>query len=108
MSALVPMSIPPESRARGTARNPPMAAGTPRIEFWKKFLKAAETEPRIVPSIQGASGLSHLTIAVGVDDRRARAVIVSGESDARAALLVQADIQATMVEAVSGAALPSV
>jgi len=65
-------------------------------EFWRNVLTAAESEPREVKAIRGASGHSHLVVALGVDEKRKRVVMISGEGDARLASLAQGDIQAAM------------
>lgn len=65
-------------------------------EFWRNILIAAETEPREVKAIRGASGHSHPVVALGVDENRKRVVMLSGEADARLASLAQGDIQAAM------------
>ena len=65
-------------------------------EFWQNILLAAETEPKKVSSILGASGYSHPVVALGVDEKRRRVVMISGESDARSAALAQGDVQAAM------------
>ena len=67
-----------------------------KSEFWHNFIRAAEAEPRVATSIQGLSGFSHPVAAVGVDERRRRVIMISGESDARSAALAQGDIQAAM------------
>lgn len=64
--------------------------------FWRSFLLAIETEPREAREIRGASGFVHQALAIGVDEKRARTVIVSGDPDARTASLAQADIQAAV------------
>ena len=64
--------------------------------FWRSFLLALETEPREAREIRGASGFVHQALAIGVDERRGRTVIVSGDPDARTASLAQADIQAAV------------
>jgi hypothetical protein len=64
-----------------------------KSEFWQTFLRAVETEPRTATTMQGASGLTHPVVAIGVDERRRRVVVISGESDGRAAAMAHADIQ---------------
>ncbi len=48
--------------------------------------------------MRGASGLLHPTVAIGIDEKRHRLVIVSDDPDARSAALAQADIQAAHVD----------
>jgi len=67
-----------------------------KSEFWHNVIRAAEAEPRTATSIRGSSGFSHPVVAIGVDERRRRVVMISGESDARSAALAQGDIQAAM------------
>jgi hypothetical protein len=56
-----------------------------KLSFWHSFLRAVETEPKDVKSLSGASGLSHPLVTLGIDEKRRRVVLVSGESDPRAA-----------------------
>ena len=67
-----------------------------KSELWNNIIRAAEADPRQEKAILGASGFSHPVIAVGVDEKRRRVVMISGESDARYAALAQGDIQAAM------------
>jgi hypothetical protein len=67
-----------------------------KSELWNNIIRAAEGDPRPEKAIRGASGFSHPVIAVGVDEKRRRVVMISGESDARYAALAQGDIQAAM------------
>jgi hypothetical protein len=67
-----------------------------KSNFWKSILRATEVEPRSATSIRGASGFSHPIVSVGVDEKRSRVVVISGESDARSAALAHDDIQAAM------------
>ena len=71
------------------SRTPPPPPGI----FWTNFIRALEAEPQEVRSIQGASGIEHSVIVAGVDAARRRLILVSHESDARAAAMMQADIQ---------------
>jgi hypothetical protein len=64
--------------------------------FWPSLLRAVGTEPRDLPSLQGASGLSHAFAAVGVDEKDGRLLVVSSEADAAGAAMAQADLQAAM------------
>jgi hypothetical protein len=61
--------------------------------FWTSFIRAVEAEPHEINSVQGASGIQHPVVAIGVDAGRRRLVLVSLETDARAAALMQADLQ---------------
>jgi len=67
-----------------------------KSEFWHNIIRAVEAKPRIATSIQGLSGFYHPVVAVGVDEKRRRVIMISGESDARSAALAQGDIQAAM------------
>ena len=62
--------------------------------FWKSLLKAVETEPLDINQIKGSTGLDYPVLACGVDKKRRRLVIVSGEADSRSATIAHADIQA--------------
>ncbi|WP_162915244.1 hypothetical protein [Desertibaculum subflavum] len=64
--------------------------------FWDRFLVGVGTEPRPVPNVRGASGIEHPVLAVGVDDKARRIVLVTEEFNARNAALMQADVQATI------------
>lgn len=66
------------------------------LRFWHNILRAAEAEPVAETSIRGVSGITHGCIAIGVDERRRRLLIVSGEHDARAAAMSQVDIQSAL------------
>lgn len=68
----------------------------PRELFWYNLLLVAETEPQETKPIRGASGQIHDVLALGLDEKRKRLVLVSGEHDARAASLVQYDIQSAI------------
>ncbi len=67
--------------------------------FWNTLLRAIETEPREARTIQGESGFSHPVVALGVDEKTRRVVLISGEGDARTAALAHADIQAALPSA---------
>ncbi len=67
-----------------------------KSEFWNNIILATEAEPRDVTSLCGASGFSHPITALGVDEKRRRVVVISGESDARTTALAQSDIQAAI------------
>jgi hypothetical protein len=73
-----------------------MAKEDAKSDFWKSILRATEVEPKSATSIRGASGFLHPIVSVGVDERRRRVVVISGESDARSAALAHGDIQAAM------------
>ncbi len=73
-----------------------MVDDSTKSEFWKNVLRAVEADPRPALSIRGASGFSHPVVSVGVDEKRRRVVVISGESDARSAALAHGDIQAAM------------
>lgn len=73
-----------------------MAKDSTKSEFWKSVLRAVEVEPRSALSIRGASGFSHPVVSAGIDEKRRRVVVISGEADARSAALAHGDIQAAM------------
>ncbi len=73
-----------------------MSVRDPKQKFWQNVIKAVGAEPVTGDSIQGSSGFSHPVIALGVDRQRQRIVIISGEGDARSAVLAQADIQTAL------------
>ena len=70
-----------------------------KTEFWNNILRAVEAEPRPVNSIPGISGFSHPAFAVGVDEKRRRVVLISGEAIARTAALAANDIQLSLPNA---------
>jgi hypothetical protein len=69
------------------------------VKTWDHVLVALQTEPRRVNAVQGASGIEHEVLGIGVDDKTKRVVLVSAEHDARASALIQADVQATIPDA---------
>ncbi|MGD0384492.1 MAG: hypothetical protein ABSA77_13305 [Thermoguttaceae bacterium] len=73
-----------------------MAKEDAKSDFWNIILRAIEVEPISATSIRGASGFSHPIVSVGVDEKRSRVVVISGEPDARSAALAYNDIQAAM------------
>lgn len=62
--------------------------------FWNGFFTAINCKYRDVNEIQGASGLKHKVLCVGVDDSKKRLVIAQDDQDARILSMTQADIQA--------------
>nr|WP_321459674.1 hypothetical protein [uncultured Cohaesibacter sp.] len=72
-----------------------MSADGNNKNSWDGFLKALNTEPRIVETLTGISGIEHSISALGVDDVGQRVIIVADQVDAKSAALMQADIQAT-------------
>lgn len=62
--------------------------------FFDNALMALGAEPQRTSQIHGASGVVHDVIASGMDETRRRLILVSAETNARAAALAQADIQA--------------
>lgn len=64
--------------------------------FWDGFLKSLGFESKKIKAIQGASGIKHKILALGVDETKKRIVIVQDEQDARVLTMAQADIQATL------------
>jgi hypothetical protein len=63
--------------------------------IWKSVIRAVEADPREVTSITGISGVVHPILGLGVDEKRSRVIIVSGDADARAAAMMQSDVQQT-------------
>lgn len=61
--------------------------------FWRNIIKAARCEPREPRPLRGASGQRHDLLAIGLDELGKRLVVVSGEHDARSAVLAQYDLQ---------------
>jgi len=61
--------------------------------FWGNILRAAETTPHQLEIVRGASGINHPVIGIGIDAQRKRLIVLTKEVNARAASLVQADIQ---------------
>lgn len=66
--------------------------------FWNGFLQSLDFETRNVQVIQGASGIKHQILSLGVDEKQKRIVIVQDEQDARILSMVQADVQAQVKE----------
>lgn len=66
--------------------------------FWDGFLKSLGFEPKKIKALQGASGIKHKILALGVDEEKKRIVIVQDEQDARVLSMAQVDIQATLKE----------
>ena len=64
--------------------------------FWDSFLQAIGTEPRPARSIQGASGIHHWVLGIGVDDTGKRVALVAAEGDARTAAMMQGEYQKTL------------
>lgn len=64
--------------------------------FWSEFFKALDFEVKNVKELQGASGIKHKILSVGVDEIKKRIVIVQDEQDARILSMVQADVQASI------------
>lgn len=73
-----------------------MAISKEETKFWHSFIQAVEAQPREASSLRGRSGLAHPIVALGIDESRHRVVIVSGEPDARSAVMAYADIQAAL------------
>ncbi|MDE2230230.1 MAG: hypothetical protein KGL11_14475 [Alphaproteobacteria bacterium] len=76
--------------------NPNESYDQARAAFWRNFLKVVGTEPRSAATIVGSSGITHPVLAIGADDTRKRLVVISDEHDARAAAMIQVDIQNTL------------
>lgn len=64
------------------------------VNFWKGFFNSVNCEFQLVSEIQGASGIKHNILCIGVDEEKRRLVVVQDEQDARILSMVQADIQA--------------
>jgi hypothetical protein len=73
-----------------------MSDDTAKQAFWANFLRALGAQPRSATTIVGASGLQHPILALGADDRQKRLVLVSSDYDARAAAMLQADVQGVL------------
>jgi hypothetical protein len=67
-----------------------------QVRLWSSFSAAVGTELRPGTTIRGISGLDHPVQAIAVDDKNKRVLIVSAEPNARVAVLMQADVQATL------------
>ncbi|MDX6696064.1 MAG: hypothetical protein QOF02_3667 [Blastocatellia bacterium] len=67
--------------------------------IWRSIIRAVGAEPKEAEFIRGASGIHHNTIAIGIDDEKNRVIVISGEHDARAAAMAQADIQSALKSA---------
>lgn len=64
------------------------------VKFWQGFFKALNCEFKPIEKIQGASGIIHRILCLGLDEAKKRIVIVQDEQDARILTMVQADLQA--------------
>ena len=69
-----------------------------KVSFWNKILLSAGTQPKTPQPIRGASGQYHKVLGIGVDEENKRIILVSGEHDARSAVLTQYDIQSYLSE----------
>jgi hypothetical protein len=67
-----------------------------KTKAWDSIAKALDVEPREYRMITGASGLEHQVQMLGIDERSNRLVLISAESSARMASLMQIDVQAAM------------
>lgn len=76
-------------------------ADQPNRAFWDAIVRGLEAEPRGAGTVRGVSGLDHPVLAIGVDDKRGRLILVSADHDARSAAMMQADVQATLNPSVS-------
>lgn len=63
-------------------------------QFWPNVIRSVEAEPRPGKAIPGKSGFEHPVVAVGVDEKRRRLIMISGDPDARSAAMAQTDVQA--------------
>lgn len=66
-----------------------------KLEFWETLVRALEAEPREPLPIQGRSGVTHEILALGVDEKRQRIILVSPYPDALSSAMMQSDLQAT-------------
>jgi hypothetical protein len=67
-------------------------------EFWNRFIRAVGAEPREATTIKGASGIQHELLALGVDDKGKRIVLISSDHDPRGAAMMQVDVQSTFTD----------
>jgi hypothetical protein len=65
-------------------------------QIWKNLSVALGAEPRDHPIVKGLSGLEHRFLAIAVDDKAKRLILVSPDPDPRIAALTQVDIQGSM------------
>lgn len=63
--------------------------------FWGNFIKSLGVEPRDYKEIQGKSGVKHKVLAIGVNDKENRLVLVSDTPSAEHAAMMQVDVQNT-------------
>jgi hypothetical protein len=61
--------------------------------IWKNLSLALGAEPRQYPVITGSSGIEHEFLAVAVDEKARRIILVSPDPDPRIAALTQVDVQ---------------
>jgi hypothetical protein len=65
-----------------------------KANFWKGFFKTIDAEYKNIQQIQGASGIKHQILCLGIDEEKKRIIIAQNEQDARILSMVQADMQA--------------
>lgn len=65
-------------------------------QFWDALIRSTRAEPRPVRSIPGLSGVVHELVALGVDDKSKRLIVVSPYADAKTTAMMQSDIQGTL------------
>lgn len=75
--------------------------------FWNGFIRALEAEPHEAKFIQGASGIQHPLLAVGLDRSRRRLIVVFDEENFQTGAFRQADIQSAFRAIEVIGALPS-
>src|SRR6185312_2053509 len=63
---------------------------------WNSFIASLGLEPRECTVVRGASGLDHNVLALGVDDKNKRLLLISEDPNPRIAALTQIDIKMTL------------
>lgn len=65
-----------------------------KANFWQGFFRSIGCEYKSTDFIQGASGIKHTILCLGIDEVKKRIVVVQDEQDARILSMAQADLQA--------------
>lgn len=67
-----------------------------QTEYWRNILAAFGADYRDHKEIVGASGLVHPMEAIGIDEKGARLILISSETNPRITALLRGDVQASL------------